>query len=276
MMNETPAHAHRLVRFGVFEVDLHAGELRKSGARLNLQQQPLQLLSVLLERPGEIVSRDALHRRLWADDTFVDFDHGLNTAVKRLRDTLGDTADSPRFVETVPRRGYRFIAPTTVFDGTANGGVAQSGTFGVPRARRRWLLVAAGLVVAIGSLWSYVAGVHRGPTIDPLSLTPFTTLAGREIAPTFSRDGTEIAFAWSPEGLQDQFDLYVKAIGSERRLRLTNRPANFIVSAWSPDGTLIAFARMARDGSAIYVVSRLRRSVAEACGRGVPTTSCLG
>ncbi len=110
-MGEASAPAHRLVRFGVFELDLRSGELRKSGARLSLQQQPLQLLSVLLEQPGELVTREELRKRLWPDDTFVDFEHGLNAAVKRLRDTLGDSADSPRFVETVPRRGYRFIAP---------------------------------------------------------------------------------------------------------------------------------------------------------------------
>jgi serine/threonine-protein kinase len=108
-MSGTSADAHRLVRFGVYELDLRSGELRKSGARLTLQQQPLQLLSMLLEHPGELVTRDELRRRLWPDDTFVDFEHGLNAAVKRLRDTLGDSADSPRFVETVPRRGYRFI-----------------------------------------------------------------------------------------------------------------------------------------------------------------------
>jgi DNA-binding winged helix-turn-helix (wHTH) protein len=106
-MSETSADAHRLVRFGVYELDLHSGELRKSGARLSLQQQPLQLLSVLLEHPGELVTREELRKRLWPDDNFVDFEHGLNAAVKRLRDTLGDSADSPRFVETVPRRGYR-------------------------------------------------------------------------------------------------------------------------------------------------------------------------
>ena len=115
-MSDTSAPVPRLVRFGVFEIDLRSGELRKSGARLSLQQQPLQLLSVLLEQPGELVTREELRKRLWPDDTFVDFDHGLNAAVKRLRDTLGDSADSPRFIETVPRRGYRFIAPTSVPD----------------------------------------------------------------------------------------------------------------------------------------------------------------
>lgn len=110
-MSDPPSGASRLLRFGVFELDLRSGDLRKAGARLNLPDQPLQILSALLERPGELITRDELRQRLWPIDTFVDFEHGLNAAVKRLRDTLGDSADTPRFVETVPRRGYRFIYP---------------------------------------------------------------------------------------------------------------------------------------------------------------------
>jgi TolB-like protein/DNA-binding winged helix-turn-helix (wHTH) protein/Tfp pilus assembly protein PilF len=98
-------------RFGSFEMDLRAGELRKHGLRVRLQVQPLQILGMLLERPGEVVTREELRQALWPGDTFVDFDHGLNNAVNRLRETLSDSAESPRFVETLPRRGYRFIAP---------------------------------------------------------------------------------------------------------------------------------------------------------------------
>src|SRR3954469_8698877 len=98
------------VRFGVFEVDLRAGELRKHGMKLRLPEQPFQVLAMLLERPGEVVSREELRNRLWKAETFVDFDHGVNKAVNRIRDALGDSATSPRFVETVARRGYRFIA----------------------------------------------------------------------------------------------------------------------------------------------------------------------
>src|SRR5918993_5826165 len=99
------------VRFGVFELDLNTGELRKAGARINLPEQPFQVLEALLDRPGELVTREELRQRLWPADTFVDFEQGLNAAVRRLRDALGDSADTPRFVETLPRRGYRFIAP---------------------------------------------------------------------------------------------------------------------------------------------------------------------
>jgi len=101
----------RNVRFGMFEADMEAGELRKHGLRLKLSEQPFQILAMLVARPGEVVSREVLRERLWPSDTFVDFDHGLNNAVMRLREVLGDSSDHPRFIETLPRRGYRFIAP---------------------------------------------------------------------------------------------------------------------------------------------------------------------
>jgi cholera toxin transcriptional activator len=106
----------RLFRFGAFEADEHTGELRKQGRRLPLQGQPLQVLLLLLDRPGELVSRTEIQQRLWSDGTFVDFDHGLNTAINKIREALGDSASSPRFVETLARRGYRFIAPVEAVD----------------------------------------------------------------------------------------------------------------------------------------------------------------
>src|SRR5215469_1671921 len=99
------------VRFGIFEVDLRAGELRKQGKRVKLQEQPFHVLTVLLERPGEVVTREELRNQNWPPDTFVDFDNSLNTAINKLREALGDSADNPRFIETLPRRGYRFLAP---------------------------------------------------------------------------------------------------------------------------------------------------------------------
>ena len=98
-------------KFGLFEANLDSGELFRNGQKLRLQDQPFQVLVALLERPGEVVTREELRQRLWATDTFVDFDHSLNTAINKLRDTLGDGAANPRFIETLPRRGYRFIAP---------------------------------------------------------------------------------------------------------------------------------------------------------------------
>jgi len=106
-----PQNHSRVARFGVFELDLSAGELRKSGVKLRLQGQPFQVLALLLERAGDVVTREELQQKLWPSDTFVDFDHSLNTAINKVREALGDSASSPRYVETLARRGYRFIAP---------------------------------------------------------------------------------------------------------------------------------------------------------------------
>jgi DNA-binding winged helix-turn-helix (wHTH) protein len=108
-----PVNGNSTIRFSVFELDLKAGELRRNGSKIRLQEQPFQILVSLLEHPGEVVTREELRSKLWPADTFVDFDHSLNAAIRRLRDALGDSADRPRFVETVARRGYRFIAPVT-------------------------------------------------------------------------------------------------------------------------------------------------------------------
>jgi DNA-binding winged helix-turn-helix (wHTH) protein len=109
MGNDSPHSCHR-VRFGQFEADLHTGELWRSGRKLKLTGQPFSVLAMLLERPGEVISRAELQRRLWPD-TYVDIDHNLNTAINTLRQVLADSAERPRFVETLSRRGYRFIAP---------------------------------------------------------------------------------------------------------------------------------------------------------------------
>jgi Tol biopolymer transport system component/DNA-binding winged helix-turn-helix (wHTH) protein len=259
---EISMDSSRLVRFGVYELDLRAGELRKSGVRLRLQQQPLQFLSLLLERPGEIVTREELRRRLWPDDTFVDFEHGLNAAVGRLRETLGDSADSPRFVETVPRRGYRFVASTgvpaaPVALNSLDAGATDAHPVPIVRVKRGWLLVALAVVIAAAGLWVYRAKPGQVLPAGSPQAVPFTTFPGQEIAPTFSPDGSQIAFAWSPEGPHDQFDLYVKVIGSEKALRLTTHPADFVIPAWSPDGRQLAFARLASGESGIYLVSAL-------------------
>jgi DNA-binding winged helix-turn-helix (wHTH) protein len=116
-MSVPPASsARRILRFGVFEADLASGELRRSGIRIRLQDQPFQLLTLLLERPQEVVSREEIRAKLWPADTFVDFDHSLNTAIAKIRDALGDSASSSRYIETLARRGYRFLAPVEPAD----------------------------------------------------------------------------------------------------------------------------------------------------------------
>src|SRR5215475_5270791 len=113
------AQLRKRLRFGVFELDVRAGELRKNGLRVRLQEQPIKVLAMLAEHSGEIVTREELQKSLWPADTYVDFDHGLNKAINKIRDALADSAESPRFVETVPRKGYRFLAEVNVTDGPA-------------------------------------------------------------------------------------------------------------------------------------------------------------
>jgi len=113
------------IRFGAFEVDTRSGELRRQGSRLKLQEQPFQVLVLLLEHPGEVVTREELTKKLWRDNTFVDFDRGLNKAINRLREVLRDSAEKPRFIETLPQRGYRFIAPVQI-DGQASSALPSS------------------------------------------------------------------------------------------------------------------------------------------------------
>jgi DNA-binding winged helix-turn-helix (wHTH) protein len=132
----TPAPSPNAIKFDEFEVDLRALELYRKGRRIKLQIQPFQILALLLERPGEVVTREELQKRLWPADTFVDFDHSLNTAVKKLRQALGDDIKKPRFVETLPKRGYRFLgtvkqpakaAQTAVLAGPATGVAVTTG-----------------------------------------------------------------------------------------------------------------------------------------------------
>jgi DNA-binding winged helix-turn-helix (wHTH) protein len=134
-----------LVRFATFEVDLCSGEVRKGGVKLKLSGQPFQVLAILLERAGEVVTREELQKRLWPD-TFVDVDHNLNSAINKIRQVLGDSSENPRFVETLSRRGYRFIAPLD----NAKNGVKPTITSADPDAPRRWpILGAASLFGAI-------------------------------------------------------------------------------------------------------------------------------
>src|SRR5437868_3414372 len=176
------------MRFGAYDFEPYSGELRKEGMRVRLEGQPVAILRMLLERPGELVTREELQKKLWPADTFVDFEHSLNAAVKRLRTALNDSADHPRYIETLARRGYRFIAPV---NGTDAGGEAYA-LIATPSAaqapagfhgRRLWLkaLLALFAVAIIG--WSWRQWRHReatasAPVIRSLAVLPLQNLSG--------------------------------------------------------------------------------------------------
>jgi len=200
--------APMLIRLGVFELDQRGAELRKQGLRIRLRGRPYEILTILLDRPGDLVSREALRERLWAADTFVDFDHGVNAAINKLREVLGDSADNPRFIETVPRHGYRFIAPVArvarATPARADAGPPppapeeerpyESATVAPPPAppppadtvkpapwRRPafWLLLAAGLAaLAAATFVIRRAPPASRPGVVRLAVLPFQNLSG--------------------------------------------------------------------------------------------------
>jgi Tol biopolymer transport system component len=248
--------SHTVISFGPFKADLQTQELRKHDVRLRLPGQSFQILKILLVRPGDLVSREELHAVLWPSDTFVDFEKGINAAVKRLREALGDSPDDPKLIETLPKRGYRFI-----------GVITPPPPEPVPRTshiadRLKWLKLGAWIVAAsvcaVVAVYAYSKSRHHD---EPTTFTPvpFTAFPGHELFPTFSPDGSQIIFAWDgdPPPGSEGFDLYAKVIGSENLLRLTHHPSELIAAAWSPDGTQIAFYRVAGADTGIYVIPPL-------------------
>jgi len=222
------------VRFGVFELNLRSGELRKNGSKLKLQEQPFQVLAALVEKPGEVVLRNELKERLWAGDTFVDFDHSLSTAINKIRQVLGDSASHPRFIETIPRRGYRFLAEVT---GPArpekphdlSGNARQRQLAG---RRRKFAFTSATALALVAFFVARCPPTPESPSA-PLSAVPLTTYRGSELNPSFSPDGEQVAFSWDgPEG--DNFDIYIKVLGEDEPRRLSSDPRDDLGPAWSP------------------------------------------
>jgi TolB-like protein/DNA-binding winged helix-turn-helix (wHTH) protein/Flp pilus assembly protein TadD len=217
------------LRFGVFELDLHAGELRKHGLRVRLQEQPFQVLAALLERPGEVVTREELQKKLWPADTFVDFDHGLNKTINKIREALGDSAESPRFVETVARRGYRFLAEVKVAEAAPVRG-SESATQPHPGAETRerpdpagkpatlnpvlpslaWKISGFVVLLAMASLasWKLYSWKHPSPVIRSLAVLPLESL---------SSDASQDYFA---DGMTDEL---ISDLGQISALRVISR-----------------------------------------------------
>ena len=217
------------LRFGIFELDLRAGELRKQGLRVRLQEQPFQVLAMLLEHPGEVVTREELQKKLWSADTFVDFDHGLNKAINKIREALSDSAESPRFVETVARRGYRFLAEVKVSDTAAVRGPElateprttaeapdRPGTaaeLAKPKPllqSRAWKILAFAVLLLVASLvtWKLRSWSRPSSVIRSLAVLPFESL---------SNDASQDYFA---DGMTDEL---ISDLGQISALRVISR-----------------------------------------------------
>jgi len=248
----------QVVRFGTFEVDLRLGELRKNGIRVKLTGQPFQILVILLEHPGDLVTRKQLQHRLWPSDTFVDFDRGLNAAINRVREALGDSAENPRFVETLPRRGYRFIAP--LVDSRPVGATLPASESNVSPAQTVTRLLPAG-VLAVITLAAGIGWLHFHKGNSSVSgatprMVPFTSSPGAKTNPAFSPDGKEVAFGWMSEK-DEGLRIYVKLVGAGTPLRLTAGPGDDDSPAWSPDGRFVAFVRHSGSMSSYFIVPSL-------------------
>jgi Tol biopolymer transport system component/DNA-binding winged helix-turn-helix (wHTH) protein len=244
----------QIARFGPFEIDVQARILRKNGLRVRLASQPFEVLTALVENAGTVITREELRGRIWPENRFVDFEHGLNAAVTRLRLALGDSAARPRYIETVPRTGYRFIAEVqrsaTVATDSPGASVEAIGT--PPKPARRsalaFLPVAAVVLVVFGVL------LARNRSEQPVRAPhprPLTGLRGQESSPALSPDSTSVAFSWDAGG---NFDIYLMALGSDAPVRLTADEAHDLAPAWSPDGRSLAFLRTTGTETASLIV----------------------
>ena len=251
MTEETPRQ-RRGLRFGVFEVDLLAGALRKNGLKVRLQDQPFRLLTLLLEKPGEVVTRDDIRERLWPDGTYVDFDRSLSTAASKLREALGDSASSPRFIETLPRRGYRFLASVETAGGLPVGESAEvkaeagsAGGLAPERELRRqprwaWVAVAIAAVAAAAAVVMHLTPAEtEAPTAVlrkfTLDLPGWSHSSGVVAGAVISPNAKHIVYASAENRKLAVWDL---SQGRQRVLEGTDRAFS---PFWSPDSGSIGF-----------------------------------
>jgi Tol biopolymer transport system component/DNA-binding winged helix-turn-helix (wHTH) protein len=249
-----PVKSAETIRFGRFELSADTGELRKEGVRLKLSGQAIQVLAMLVANPGKMVTREELQQKLWPGASYGDPEHGLNAAVNRLRETLGDSATEPKYIETVPARGYRFIASLDI-PGVAHEPEPPK----LPWWKRKATTAAATFIVVVGLLYPWIAtrieGLLRQNELRQLTVVPLTALPGYVWSPTFSPDGSQIAFLWYDNTHPKDGGLYVKVIGNDRPVRLAPDVSR---AAWSPDGKNIAICRGFGDvNTAISLISPL-------------------
>jgi Tol biopolymer transport system component/DNA-binding winged helix-turn-helix (wHTH) protein len=284
----SPGTHQGLIRFGPFALDPTSRELRKRGRLIRLQPQQFAVLLLLTERAGQIVSREEIHQHIWGDDTFVDFERGINFSINQIRTALGDDADKPRYVETIPRRGYRFIAPieneeprraeasaserplagertTTAEQNQADASPDVNAALAAAPARPSF---AKPIVIGLSLLAILVAGLlgyrvlsnrteHRLAGFPNMRITQLTSLPGSYWNPVFSPDGRQIAYFWDGQR-RESGDLYVQLIGGQKPLRLTYTTTGSLCCAdWSPDGQQIVFARCNDDGGAVFIIPAL-------------------
>ena len=225
MQHATVPHS---ARFGIFEVDLRAGELRKGGLRIKLQEQPFQVLGMLLEHAGEVVTREELQKKLWSGATFVDFDHGVNTAISKIRQALGDTAESPRFVETVARHGYRFIAPVENAGGQ-RGAPADAPGRGLPHKAAVATLAGVAIVAAM-VLAHWLTRPSASPPEPTERKLTFNPSEQEVLESAISPDGKYLAYANSA-------GMHLKLIPTGET-RTIPQPEGVVPNraAWSPNG----------------------------------------
>lgn len=259
-METTPSIACHV--FGPFEVNAATGELRRSGLPVRLARQPFLILLALLAQPGTLITREQLRAELWAGTTFIDFDQGLNAAVNRLRRALGDSAENPRYIETDPGHGYRFVGTLKTNSGdhqiaapAAAPATATNAETPVRPARFRWGWVVGGVALCAASLvvgWRF----HQAPPSSaPWKLAQLTSDVGVSDSPAISPDGKFVAY--SSDRLQPGArDLFVKQISGGEPIRLTFDGAGNTTPDFSPDGSRIIF-RSARDGGGIYEIPAL-------------------
>ena len=256
-------------RFGAFEFDGKTGELRKDGSLLKLQPQPARLLELLVSQAGNVVGRDQIHQAIWGSEIQVDYELGVNRCIRQIRSALHDRSESPVYVKTVPRIGYRFIAPVHTTQSSVANGVKPNPTdtseeAPMPANRRSWtrlrifsLAVLASVLLGIAALITWTHYRRQSHLQSNLQVVPLASYLGFQYSPSFSPDGQQVAFTWNGERLNN-FDIYLKLIGSSRLLRLTSNSANDYSPAWSPDGRWIAFCRGTElPNSEVWLVSAL-------------------